>query len=221
MTSDVRTTIGDLAAALERRFPAAWAEEWDRVGLVIGDPSVPVEGVLVTLDATAEAVARASAAGANVVVTHHPPSLALPERVERSTGPDGALEAALRAGVSVLSLHTNLDRSPEGATALAHVLGLGVVSALESGTERVALVVTYAPEHNIEAIRDAMARAGAGRLGEYDRCAFVSEGRGYFTPMPGADPSVADDAHGVREVRLEMVAPADAAGRVLEAARAA
>src|SRR5512145_2263389 len=79
MNSDRHVTVGALASALERRLPAQWAEEWDRVGLVIGDPKARATGVLVTLDATAEAVQRAVQRGASVLVTHHPPYLDVPE----------------------------------------------------------------------------------------------------------------------------------------------
>src|SRR5574340_1080976 len=106
-------TVVELAAALERRFPAAWAEDWDRVGLIVGDVTARITGVLVTLDATAEAVRRAIESGANVLVTHHPPHLSAPEEVTACGGPAGTLEAALRLGVAVISLHTHLDRSPE------------------------------------------------------------------------------------------------------------
>lgn len=221
MSSSERHTVGDLAAALERSFPAAWAEEWDNVGLVIGESPRPVTGVLVTLDATAEAVERASEAGANVLVTHHPPYLEMPARVEAGPGPAGTLEAALRLGVAVLSLHTNLDRSPRGAEALADALGLGVLEPLERSTERVTLVVTYAPSTDVERLRHVMAAAGAGRIGAYEECAFVSSGTGYFTPRADADPAVGGGEGGVDELRLEMVARPSSAAAVIEAARAA
>jgi len=116
MSSDATVTVGSLVGMLEKEFDPAWAEAWDRVGLICGDPSAGVRGVLVTLDATAEAVERAVARGANVVVTHHPPFLEAPETYEPQPGPSGTLVAALAAGVSVASFHTSLDRSPAGLT---------------------------------------------------------------------------------------------------------
>ena len=222
MSSERRaSTVGELVATLEERYPRAWAEAWDQVGLVVGDPGAPMTGVLVTLDATAEAVQRAAAASANVLVTHHPPSLTVPERVVAAPGPAGTLEAALRLQVAVISLHTNLDRSPAGGSALAERLGLTILSPLESALEQVALIVTYAPENAIPAIKAAMALAGAGRLGEYAGCSFISEGTGSFRPLAGALPAVVDDGVGVPELRLEMVAPCASIEAVLKAARGA
>ncbi|MDO8879874.1 MAG: Nif3-like dinuclear metal center hexameric protein [Coriobacteriia bacterium] len=220
MPSDA-ITVGALVAALERRFPAATAEPWDRVGLIVGDADSPVRGVLVTLDATAEAVARARDAGANVLATHHPPFLDMPGSVRAGSGPAGTLEAALRLGVAVIALHTNLDRSPEGAQALSILLGLDVVEPLEAGTEDVSFVVTYAPAAAVDTLREAMASAGAGRLGPYAGCAYLCDGAGYFTPDAAASPTVPASSDGVPEVRIEMVAPRASAAAVLEAARVA
>lgn len=216
-----RRTVGELADALEQRFPGAWADEWDNVGLIIGSRESEIRGVLITLDATAEAVERAARSGANVVLTHHPPFLQLPDALRAEGGPAGTLEAALRLGVAVISLHTNLDRSPEGATELATVLDLAILSAVETTPERVMLVVTYAPADAETSLREAMGRAGAGRLGEYEECAFTSRGTGHFEPMAGAHPIVEDSGDGVAEVRIEMVTPPSALSAVLEAARAA
>jgi dinuclear metal center YbgI/SA1388 family protein len=220
MTSDPITVAG-LAAALDRRFPVASAEAWDRVGLIVGEPDAPVRGVLVTLDATAEAVERAHEAGATALVTHHPPFLEMHENVRRQAGPAGTLEAALRLGVAVISMHTNLDRSPEGASALPELLGFRVEEPLEAGTEEVSVIITYAPLSHERAVRDAMAAAGAGTVGPYDGCAFVSGGAGHFTPGALADPKIAPDEAGVPEARIEMVAPRASARAVLEAARIA
>lgn len=124
--------VADLERELASRVPPALAEEWDCVGLVAGDPAAAVTGVLVTLDATAEACERALVLGANVIVSHHPPYLEAPLHVLPAPGPAGTVASALRLGVSVICLHTNLDRSPEGASALPRALGLRILAPLES-----------------------------------------------------------------------------------------
>ena len=65
MSVSARTpTVGDLVAALERRYPPAWAEDWDRVGLVLGEPAAPVRRVLCVVDCVPETVAEALAGAA-------------------------------------------------------------------------------------------------------------------------------------------------------------
>lgn len=221
MSSDGSVSVGALVGRLEDVFHPAWAEEWDRVGLVCGDPSCDVKGVLVTLDATAEAVERAEALGANVVVTHHPPFLEAPETFLPQPGPAGTLVAALAAGVSVACFHTSLDRAPAGGDALSKALGLTITGPLERAAEPVTVIVAYVPQESAEEVRAALASAGAGRMGLYEKCSFESEGTGRFEPAGGARPVVAASSDGVPEIRVEMVAPRALAARALEAARAA
>jgi len=221
MTSRSRITVRDIVGALEGEFPTQYAEEWDRVGLIVGGPALAVTGVLVTLDATAEAVDRAHDAGANLVITHHPPFLEMPDRIESGPGPAGTLTCALERSVAVASFHTSLDRAPAGADALCHALGLPIIEPLERSSEKVAVVVTYAPEAAVGSVRAAMSAAGAGRVGAYEECVFESPGTGRFVPRAGADPVVDDHGTGVSEVRIEMVASRAAVPGVLDAARSA
>ncbi|MCL4079069.1 Nif3-like dinuclear metal center hexameric protein [Coriobacteriia bacterium Es71-Z0120] len=213
--------VGELAAMLARRFPLSWAEPWDRVGLRIGDPDQPVERVYVALDATIASIREAARSGCQVLVTHHPPFLADVSAIV-ADDPAGAIVAeALRLGVAVISEHTNLDRSPEGRVALARACGFTGMEPLEQGTEELDLVTVYAPEGSEGRIIDAMAAAGAGRIGMYERCSFSAPGIGTFTPLPGSSPAVGGhEATAAAEVRVEMVAPRGDGGRVACAARA-
>jgi len=212
--------VGELDLALERRFPSASAEPWDRVGLIVGDRQATVTGVRVTLDASAEAVERTAAGGGSVLVSHHPPYLTAPEVVRAASGPEGTLEVALRLGVAVIALHTSADRSAAGASALASALGLTVIEPLESAAGAVSVIVTYAPPEAEVAIREAMAGAGAGTLGAYYGCAFTVPGTGRFNAQAEAAPALKDPGTGVREVRIEMIAPPQIAEAVLGAVRA-
>lgn len=125
-------SIADVYRALRDAFPLAWAEEWDAVGLRVGDPAWPASRALVTLDANAGALARAVAAECDLIVTHHPPFLE-PLAALTPDSASGALAlAAARSGVAIVSMHTNLDRSPAGAEALPRRLGLRIVGALEA-----------------------------------------------------------------------------------------
>jgi dinuclear metal center YbgI/SA1388 family protein len=213
------TTVGDLTAALERRFPLAWAEPWDRVGLIAGDPSAEVRRVFVTLDATPVAVARASAAGCQAIITHHPPALDDLSRLTPDARARGSAFAAVSARVALIVAHTNLDRSPEGADALSAALGLTIEGPLETGGQAVRLVTVYVPESAIDAVHTVMSDAGAGSIGRYSGCAFISPGEGRFIAGTGASPAVATDGAGVAEARLEMVCAQGAEAAVIAAAR--
>ena len=70
--SDATVTVGDVVDVVERAYPPALAESWDAVGLVCGDRADPARGVLVCVDVTDAVVDAAVAAGAGIIVAHHP-----------------------------------------------------------------------------------------------------------------------------------------------------
>lgn len=132
-------TVGDLEEALLARYPRAWAEPWDRVGLSVGDSAQVVARVAVSLDATPDAIAAADAVGANVLVTHHPVCLDMPQRIGPASPATelaaGAIWEAVRRGVALVAFHTNLDRSPDATGRLPRMLGLDPVCGIEAGRD--------------------------------------------------------------------------------------
>ena len=119
--------VAQLERALLTRYPKADAEGWDHVGLSVGDPAAEITNVACALDATEANVNRALEAGANVLLTHHPIYIKAPEAFcpADSARPQcsAALYEAARCGVSIISLHTNLDRSHEARVRLSELLG--------------------------------------------------------------------------------------------------
>jgi hypothetical protein len=80
-------------------------------------------------------------------------------------------------------------------------------------------VVVFVPEQNLAAVREAMAGAGAGVIGNYTHCSFATPGRGTFLGGAGADPAVGEAGRleEVEEWRLEMVVPAGVLPEVVAA----
>ena len=127
--------IRDLERSLFERFPREDAESWDHVGLSVGMPDAEVAGICVALDATEANVREAARIGANVLLTHHPvyikaPDAFAPASPERPVS-SAAIFTAAQLGVSILSYHTNLDRSLEARKQLPSLLGLSPISSLE------------------------------------------------------------------------------------------
>jgi dinuclear metal center YbgI/SA1388 family protein len=215
--------VADLVAALERVMPAAWAEPWDAVGLLVGDPTARVKRVFVTLDPTHAALADAVRAGADVLLTHHPAFLEAPSRLTAGEGAAGVPFAAVAAGIALVSQHTNLDRAPQGADALALHLGLEIEGPLERSAQDVSIVVTYVPPSAVAVVLSALAAAGAGRIGRYEGCAFTSPGVGRFTPLDGSAPATGtrDGVSVVDEVRIEAVCERRTADAVVAGIREA
>ena len=216
-------TVSDVVAAVDRRWPLAWAFPWDRVGLAVGDPAAEVLGVFCTLDPTPRALGEAVAAGCNVLLTHHPAFMEPLDAVVPHAGMSGMPYAAAAVGVALINAHTNLDRAPDGADALPRAAGLAPGLPLERGSVSVAYVVTYAPADAVDGVLAAMHGAGAGRVGQYEGCGFMTAGQGLFTPLIGTAPSVGMSGVASRadEVRIEVVVPRERAAAVMAAVRTA
>lgn len=218
--------LSAVIAALETLAPPDLKEAWDNTGLLI-DPRAPGEELevgraLLTIDLSSAVAHEALEVGADLLIAYHPPLFRPTRRLSRRATP--ALFEVLRAGLAVYSPHTSLDAAPGGLNDwLSSAFGagerrpLGAPSAPRAGEEL--KLVTFVPEESLDALRDALCEAGAGRIGGYSRCSFELVGEGTFFGGAGTDPRVGTRGklERVAEVRLEMVCPAEA---VPELARA-
>lgn len=121
-------SVGMLEQALLAEFPAEDAEDWDRTGLIAGDPRKAVRKVAVALDPTARTIDRVAASGADVLVTHHPIRLGadpvfMPPECDGANA-SSAIWKAIDSGVALMNFHTALDVSPAAQKVLPGMLGL-------------------------------------------------------------------------------------------------
>lgn len=83
-------------------------------------------------------------------------------------------------------------------------------------------IVFFVPESHLEAVKDALFAAGAGRIGNYDRCAWQVKGQGQFRPLPGSHPYLGGqgELEVVDEFRVELICPDDCLQAAVAALRA-
>lgn len=218
-------TVADCLAVLEEAYPPGWAESWDAVGLSVGERQIPVERVLFAVDPTLEVAREAHGYGAQLLVTHHPLFLRGVHGVPADTPGGAVVQTLIRAGCALYTAHTNADVARPGVSdALADTLGVLDPEPIEfSAADELDKVVVFVPEERRTAVLDAMAGAGAGSIGDYDRCAWWGEGTGTFRPGAGASPAIGKVGaiEEVAEARLEMVAPRRRRQAIVSAMRAA
>lgn len=223
-----RGTVGDWLALVHDRYPPSHAASWDHVGLQVGDPAWPVSRVLVSLDVTGAVIEEAAQQPETLVLAHHPLLFRPLAAVTPATASGRTALAAATQRVAVAAAHTNLDVAADGAgtsVPVAEVLGLTDRRPLTSQTreaDQVKLVV-FVPTTHTEAVLDALAAVGAGRDGDYARCAFRVDGTGTFTPLDGATPYLGEvgEPETVEEHRLELLVPRRLLGEAVRTLRAA
>lgn len=140
--------LSDVISALEELYPPQWAESWDAVGLVCGDPEAQVNRVLLAVDPVQTVVEEAVEWGADLVVTHHPLYLRGTTTVAATSFKGRVVHTLIRAGIALHVAHTNADHADPGVSdALAEAVGLRVLGPL------------------IADPTDPAARRGTGRIG--------------------------------------------------------
>ncbi len=217
--------LRDVLALMEQWYPARWADDWDSVGLVCGDPDQEVGQVLLAVDPVTAVVQEALGTPTDLVVVHHPLFLRGTGSVAATTPKGRVVHQLVSHGCALFNAHTNAD-SPAGGVSesLARALGLEQLRPLEADpVEPLEALTVFVPAPAAAAIREALAKAGAGDIGGYDSCSFTSVGEGRFRPQEGADPAIGTvGGHEVvEEVRIEMVVPRGNREAVLDAMRTA
>ncbi len=202
-------TLREVVAVLDALYEPAWADEWDAVGTVVGDPDAAVTKILLAVDPVQGVVDEAIAVGADLVVTHHPLLLRGVTTVAASTPKGRVIHDLIANGVGLHTCHTNADSPPLGVSeSMALALGLTNLRPLKVDGDAVDKWVVYVPVDDAARVAAAMHDAGAGVVGEYDRAMFSSRGTGQFRPLAGANPALGSvgEVETVDEVSLELVA---------------
>lgn len=217
--------LNDILKHLDSIYDPRWAEPWDSVGLIVGDPEAEVSKVLLALDPVDEVVAEAIDFGADLIITHHPLFLSPVSSVATTTPKGRLVHTLIRHSIALFNAHTNADVADQGVNeALAAALGLQQVRVLSpSAGETFDKWIVFVPHSDRDAVAEAMYAAGAGQLGNYDHVSFTTEGTGTFRPLDGANPAVGsiDKLETVSEIRLEMLAPRAVYRQVYDAVMAA
>lgn len=121
-------TVREIEAALFELAPREGAMDWDNVGHLLGDPGQEVRRCMVALDITHAVAEEAIAAGCQLIVSHHPImncKWSQVQTVRDDTFQGSLLTRLLRANVSAICMHTNLDVAEGGVNdVLARALGI-------------------------------------------------------------------------------------------------
>jgi dinuclear metal center YbgI/SA1388 family protein len=226
VTSEASTpSLADVVSVLERMYDPSWARDWDAVGLVCGDPAAPVRRVLLAIDPAPSVIEEALTWRADLLITHHPLMLRGVHSVAATSPKGRAVHQLIRGGCALYTAHTNADVAAPGVSdALARVLGLTDLVPLSADpADPIDKIVTFVPEADADKVIDALTGAGAGEIGEYDRCAWSSTGTGTFVPRAHATPTIGEPGERtvVEERRIEMVLPRRRRAAVVAALRSA
>jgi dinuclear metal center YbgI/SA1388 family protein len=219
-----RLTVKDVIDHLEAFAPPAYQEVYDNSGLLTGDPLQTVTGILVTIDCTEPVVEEAIVRGCNLIVAHHPIIFKGLKKITGSNYVERTLLTAIRNGIAIYAIHTNLDSVHTGVNKkICEKIGLVNTNVLAPKTDALTKLVTFIPTEKTGDVLTALYAAGAGQIGNYENCSFSVEGRGTFKPNKKANPTIGEKLvqEVVEETRVEVIFPSYLQARIVEELRKA
>ena len=222
-----KMNVRNVAATIEELLPLGLAQDWDNVGLLIGDRYKSVRNVLLTIDTTSNVVAEAKELKTDLIISYHP---VIWDGLKHITagGSSGTVYELIRSGIAVFSVHTALDAAIGGVNeGLAEIVGIedgkpiGDYVANPAGDDF--KLVVFVPVESLADVSNAVFAAGAGAIGNYSHCSFGTDGTGTFLPLKGARPAIGRKGklEKAPEVRFETIVPAGKLDQVVAAMRKA
>lgn len=211
-------SIRQMEEMIETLAPVRFACDWDNSGFHI-NLGRDVSKVLVCLDVSDAIIREALEKNCGLIAAHHPLFFKEIRSIDAATYQGRMAAALIENGISLYCAHTSMDSAPEGINPrLAELFGLENVRFIEPATQiTYNQIGVYVPLEHADRVAKAMGDAGAGMLGNYRDCAFLSEGEGRFRPNDDAKPYIgeAGKLEKVAEVKIEAICAADRTERVV------
>ncbi|MDI6687955.1 MAG: Nif3-like dinuclear metal center hexameric protein [Desulfobacterales bacterium] len=216
--------IADIIKIMEDIAPSRLAEEWDNVGLQVGQKDWPVRTIRIALDPLPGVVAAACKEGVDLLITHHPLIFKPLGSVDFGTPVGAIINMASKHKMAIFAAHTNLDNVTDGLNdILARMIGLNNLEVLGKPIEpEYYKLVVYLPVEYEQKILTSLFETKAGSIGAYTSCSFRNNGRATFRPGSLSKPFTGkpDNISHADEIRLETVVQKDDLENVIEHVRA-
>lgn len=213
IVQDVINHLHDLA-------PLNYAEDFDNVGLLVGDKNQTVSGILVTLDTLEAVVDEAIENNCNLIVSFHPIIFKGLKKLTGKTYVERVVIKAIQHNIAIFSIHTALDNAFQGVNSIiCDQLQLQNKKILMPQSGTLKKLQTYVPKDNAEALRVALFNAGAGNIGNYDSCSFNLEGKGTYRGNEDSNPTIGKqgELHTESETQISVVFAKHLESKVLKA----
>jgi dinuclear metal center YbgI/SA1388 family protein len=212
--------VRDIISAIEEVAPLSYQESYDNAGLIVGEYKQEVSGILICLDVIESVVEEAIQKGANLIIAHHPIVFKGLKRFNGSNYVERTVMMAIKNNIAIYAAHTNIDSVRGGVSErICDLIGLQNKKILSPVGEDLKKLVTFVPSSHAEKVREAIFKAGAGSIGNYDSCSFNAEGTGSFRGGEETNPHVGEKGklHYEKEERIETIFPKHVKGRVIGA----
>ena len=212
--------IKEIISVLEEMAPLAYAEDFDNVGLLVGNQESEATGILVCHDALENIIDEAISKNCNLVVCFHPILFSGLKKITGKNYVERTLIKAIKNDIAIYAVHTALDNHQDGVNKIfSDALGLINTQILIPKENFIHKLVTYTIPANAEQVRNALFKAGAGTIGNYENCSFNSKGIGTYMGNEHSSPQVGERFEFVQgdEIKIEVTFEKHLENKILKA----
>ncbi|PQV45667.1 dinuclear metal center YbgI/SA1388 family protein [Jejuia pallidilutea] len=199
--------VQDVINHLEALAPLSYAEDFDNVGLLVGDKTAKLTGVLVTLDTLETVIDEAISKKCNLIVSFHPIIFKGLKKLTGKTYVERVVIKAIQHNIAIYSMHTALDNTFQGVNnMICNTLELENKQILIPQNGTIKKLTTYVPKNEADTLRTALFNAGAGHIGNYNNCSFNVEGHGTFKGNDASSPTIGNkgETHTEAETKITV-----------------
>lgn len=199
--------IKEILAILEEMAPLAYAEDFDNVGLLVGNQNDEATGILVCHDALESVIDEAIAKNCNLIVCFHPILFSGLKKITGKNYVERSVLKAIKNDIAIYAVHTALDNHKNGVNKIfCDALGLKNTKVLVPKQNFIQKLITYTIPENVEKVRNALFDAGAGKIGNYEDCSFNSQGIGTYMGNENSNPEIGERFEFVetQEIKIEV-----------------
>lgn len=212
--------VAELIDLMGKIAPVRLAEDWDNVGLQVGETNQEVKNVLLSLDFNREVLSEAINKNCQLIITHHPLIFNGIKSVNNQNESGRLILELIKNKIALFSAHTNLDIADGGLNDfLINKLPVDKISLLKvTDTKAYYKLVTFVPEKNLEELKTALYEKGAGRYKNYSHSGFFQKGKANFKPLADSKPYLGkkNKLNKVEEYRFETIVAAENLDKVVK-----
>jgi len=216
--------LSHITSILEDFAPLSLQESYDNAGLVTGHKEMDISEALLCIDITESVINEAIQKGCNLIISHHPLIFKGLKKINGSNYIERCVIKAIKNDIAIYCAHTNIDSVLNG---VSHKMGdkLNLINTriLSPNKDNLKKLICYCPKEHSEKVRNAIFKAGAGSIGNYDNCSFNINGEGTFKANLKANPFVGEKEkiHTESETRIEVLLPNHISNKVISAMKEA
>ncbi len=210
----------EILPILEELAPLAYAEDFDNVGLLVGNQNETIKGILVCHDALESVIDEAVSKKCNLVVCFHPILFSGLKKIIGKNYVERAIVKAIKNDIAIYAVHTALDNHQKGVNKIfCDALGLTNTKILIPKENFIKKLITYTVPENATSLRNALFEAGAGKIGNYEDCSFNSQGIGTYMGNENSNPEIGEKFEFVEnnEIKIEVTFEKHLESKILKA----